>query len=123
MSHAKLASLAGYIGAAVLALAIGPCAATSAFAADPDGPVSVKVSIADLNLSNEAGAREALIRIDRAARQVCGGGADEPSLTQWVDYRKCVAAAVERTVAGMKQPTLTAVSHSRHADTAIASAH
>lgn len=121
MSHSKLPSLAGLIGAAVLVAAVGPGAAATAFAADPGAAVTLKVSIADLNMSSVAGAREALARIQRAARQICGGDS-EPSLTQQMQYRSCVSDAVQRAVAAMRLPTLTAVSQGGHVTTAIASA-
>ena len=120
MSHAKLASLAGLVGAALMVAAIAPGA--SAFAADPDGQVSLKVSIADLNLATEAGAREALARIQRTARHICGDGDAEPGLTQQLQFRSCVSEAVQHAVAAINAPMLTAVSQGRHTDTAMASA-
>ncbi|HWF78174.1 MAG TPA: UrcA family protein [Caulobacteraceae bacterium] len=118
MPNAKLASLAGLVGAAVMVAAIVP----PAFAADPDAPMSLKVSIADLNLKSDAGAHEALARIQRAARHVCGDGDVEPGLTQQVQFHNCVSQAVQHAVAAINAPALTAVSPGRHVDTAMASA-
>src|SRR5271168_2336416 len=67
----KLASVAGVIAAAVLAAAIDPGAA-AAFAATPHDQVTIRVSVADLSMTSEAGAQEALARIRHAAREVCG---------------------------------------------------
>jgi UrcA family protein len=120
MLTSKLASLVGLVGAAVIAAAVGPGAIT-AFAASPDDQVSIKVSLADLNVTSDAGAHEALARINRAARQICGGGDAEPSFTQQMQFRSCVTGAVGRTVAAINQPALTAVSQGRHI-TAMASA-
>ena len=122
MSHAKLASLAGLIGAAVLVAAVGPGAATAAFAANPDGPASLKVQISDLNLTSDAGAHEALTRIQRAARHVCGDGDTQPGLSQQIQFRSCVSESVQRAVVAINAPGLTAVSQGRSAATAVASA-
>ncbi len=120
MLTSKLPSFTGVVGAAMLALTIGSGAST-AFAADPAGQVSIKVPVADLNLASDAGARAALTRIRHAAKEICGGGA-EPSLIQQTQFRSCVSGTVERTVAAMNLPTLTAVSEGHHV-TAMASAH
>jgi hypothetical protein len=102
MLTSKLASVTGVVGAAMLALTIGSGAST-AFAAQPDGQVSIKVSTADLNLASDA------------------GGDAEPSFSQQMQFRSCVRDTVERTVAAMNLPTLTAVSEGHHV-TAMASA-
>jgi UrcA family protein len=121
MLTSKLASFTGVVGAAMLALTIGSSAST-AFAAQPDGQVSIKVSTADLNLASDAGARAALVRIRHAAKEICGGGDAEPSLVQQMQFYSCVNSSVERTVAAINLPTLTAVSEGHHV-TAMASAH
>lgn len=120
MSTSKLASLVGLVGAAMIAAAVGPGAAT-AFAASPDDPVSIKVSIADLNMASEAGAKEALARIQYAANQACGGDTSDQSLGEQMQFRACAKQAVQRAVTAVNQPALTAVSQGRHV-TAMASA-
>jgi UrcA family protein len=117
MLTSKLASFAGLVGAAMIAIAPG---ASTAFAATPDDQVSVKVSIADLNMNGEAGARVALSRIRYAAEEICRGGIDEQTLGEQMQSRSCETATVERTVASMNVPALTAVSHGHHV-TAMAS--
>jgi UrcA family protein len=111
MLTSKLASVAGLIGATVLAAAIP--AATSAFAATPD-QLTVKVSTADLNLNSEAGARVALARIRHAAKEICGDSGARTSLDQSMQLQACVNGVVERAVAASNQPTLVAVSQGRH---------
>jgi UrcA family protein len=111
MLTSKLASVAGLIGATVLAAAIP--AATSAFAATPD-QVTVKVSTADLNMNSEAGARVALARIRHAAKEICGDSGARTSLDQTMQLHACVNGVVERAVAASNQPTLVAVSQGRH---------
>ena len=71
MFTSKLASIAGLIGAAVIA-AVGPGFATAAFAGAPDDQITIQVSVGDLNLSSEAGAQAALARIHHAAQAICG---------------------------------------------------
>jgi UrcA family protein len=121
MLTSKLASFTGLVGAAMIALAVGP-GATSAFAASPDDPISVKVSIADLNMASEAGARTALARIQYAADRACGGDVSDQTLGEQMQFRSCARQAVERTIASINQPALTAVSQGRHV-TAMASAN
>ena len=120
MLTSKLASLAGLVGAAMIAAAIGP-GATTAFAASPDDPISVKVSLADLNMASDAGARTALARIQNAANRACGGDVSDQSLGEQMQFRSCAKQAVQRAVTAINQPALTAVSEGRHV-TAMASA-
>jgi len=120
MLTSKLASLVGLVGAAMIATAIGP-GATSAFAASPDDPISVKVSIADLNMASEAGARTALSRIRYAAEKACGGDVADQTLGEQMQFRSCAKQAVQRAVTAINQPALTAVNQGRHV-TAMASA-
>ncbi|HEX3405835.1 MAG TPA: UrcA family protein [Caulobacteraceae bacterium] len=121
MLTSKFASVAGLIGAAVLAAAIGP-GATSAFAASPDDQATIRVSVDDLNMTSEAGARVALRRIQHAADEICGGDVTDRSLGEQMQVRQCARAAVERAVASINLPALTAVSGGRHVATTMASA-
>jgi UrcA family protein len=125
MSHSKLASLAGLIGAALLVAAVGPGAASTAFAADraDDSAISLTVSTAGLDLGSETGARAALSRIRYAADEICRGGVDEQTLGEQMQSRACAKAAVERAVASMNLPALTAVSQHRHVTTMASAAH
>jgi UrcA family protein len=121
MSTFRFASVSGFIGAAVLAAAIAPVA-TSAFAAPTDDQATVYVWTKDLNMFSEAGAREALSRIQWAADGVCGGVNDDGlTMEQRKEWQECAQAVVKRTVASMNLPTLTAVSQGRHVS-ALASA-
>ena len=113
MSTAKPAAVAGFIGAVVLAAAIAS-GATPAFATDPYDQVTIRVPVADLNMSSEAGAREALARIRRAARQVCDDSRITGSVPEEMEWRLCVADTIKRAVVTANLPTLTAVSQSQH---------
>jgi len=118
----KLASVAGVIAAAVLAAAIDPGAA-AAFAATPHDQVTIRVSVADLSMTSEAGAQEALARIRHAAREVCGDSRVSGSVPEQIELRSCVADTVKRAVATANQPTLTAVSQSQHLTEMASAAH
>ena len=120
MLTSKLASLVGLVGAGMIAAAVGP-GASSAFAASPDAPVSIKVSIADLNMASEAGARTALRRLQYAADEACGGDIADQTLGEQMQFRTCAKQALQRAVEAINQPALTAVSQGRHV-TAMASA-
>jgi UrcA family protein len=123
MFTSKLASVAGLIGAAVIAVAIGPGAAATAFAATPDNQITIRVSVDDLNLSSEAGAQAALARIHHAAQDICGDDGNRTSLAEQAKLRACIDSTVERAMAASNLPTLVAVSHGRPVTTAVASAN
>jgi UrcA family protein len=88
-----------------LAYAISTHAATFA---DSD-TVSVKVSVADLDLGSQAGAAVALRRINNAAKIVCG---DEPpirDMDRGGDYHTCMTTTVGRTVDSLGNPIVSAL--------------
>jgi UrcA family protein len=122
MLTSKLASLAGLVGSAMIAITVGS-GATTAFAASPDDPISVKVSLADLNMASEAGAQTALARIRLAANQACGGDLSDQTLGEQMQFRSCAKQAVQRAVAAINQPALTAVSQGRHVTTMASANH
>jgi UrcA family protein len=81
----------------------------SAFAAPTsDTQVSVKVSLAGVDLQSQAGAQVALGRIHVAARQICG---EEPTdaLDGRAQYRACMAQVTDRAVAKLGSPTVAAL--------------
>jgi len=123
MFTSKLASVAGLIGAAFIAAAIGPGAATAAFAGPPNDQITIQVSVGDLNLSSEAGAQAALARIHHAAQDICGDDGNRTSLTDQAKLRACIDSTVERAMVTSNLPTLIAVSHGRPVTTAVASAN
>ena len=69
-------------------------------------PVSIKVSYADLNLSNPAGADALYGRIKHAAKQACGY--EGSSLADRRLWRICVNEAVGDAVGRVNSPLLTA---------------
>ena len=72
---------------------------------------SQMVSYADLDLGHEAGARALLTRITGAAKLVCS---PEPrELKDAKPYRACTRQAVDRAVADVNNPAVSALHHER----------
>ena len=70
-------------------------------------PVSIRVSFADLNLSNPAGANALYGRIKSAAKRACGY--EGSSLTDIRLWKRCVHEAVDDAVGRVNSPLLTQV--------------
>jgi UrcA family protein len=73
----------------------------------PAEGLSRTVFVGDLNLSNPAGARIALQRIEGAASAVCGELPDPRQLERAARYRACVDVAVDRAVASLDSTVMT----------------
>ncbi len=70
---------------------------------------SQTVSYADLDLGHEAGARALLMRINGAAKLVCS---PEPqNLRDTQPYQACTRQAVDRAVADVNNPAVSALNH------------
>ncbi len=65
------------------------------------------VSYADLDLGRDAGARALLVRLNGAAKRVCGPAPEshEPK----GPFKKCVDRAVDHAVAEVNRPTVNAL--------------
>ena len=72
-----------------------------------DDVVSARISYEDLDLSNAAGGRAMLARIRAAAKGVCGDPYD--ALWQKYEYQPCVDKAIDRAVARLGSPVVTAL--------------
>lgn len=72
-------------------------------------PTEVGVRYDDLDLSTEEGARTFLSRLRQAASRACGGRPDAREIKEMQRFRKCVADEMDRVVALLNQPTVTAV--------------
>jgi UrcA family protein len=96
-----LAMLCGFWGWAVAETA----SAQAASAAE----VSIKTPSSDLDLSAPAGAKVMLRRIHNAAAQICG-----PMPSDWLHYGRqydaCIKQTVDRAVARLGAPMVTAMS-------------
>jgi UrcA family protein len=109
-------TMAAFAALATLGFAAGAHAGQSG----PD-TVSIKVSVSDLNLSGETGARAALQRIDHAARAICGERPDIRNLGDQSRYGACVSSTTSDAVASMHNPYLAALSgKSAQAETLVA---
>jgi|HubBroStandDraft_1064217.scaffolds.fasta_scaffold431750_1 UrcA family protein len=92
----------------VLALVLSPGAAFAAGSFSQDDQRAVVVHYTDLNLAGPEGAATLYRRIRTAASLVCGPRASPGSLFESPSYRKCFNAAVDRGVAQVHRPALTA---------------
>jgi UrcA family protein len=72
--------------------------------------VSTTVHLGDLDLSTSDGAQAAMSRIRRAAREDCGPDPDVREFDSRRQYNQCVDQAVDRAVASLDMPMVTAAS-------------
>ena len=110
-----------FAAAASLALGLAASAHAGPRAASSDSEtISVRVSLIDLNLDREAGAKVALRRIRNAAAIVCGGDLS-PSLRNLSSpYQACQRDAIDRAVATLAVPTVSALNARRTAKVQVA---
>ena len=85
-------------------LAIATVAATSAKAQEPR---SVRISIAGVDTRTESGARAILQRVKFAAGTVCGH--TPIHLERYREYDPCVREVIQRTVASLQNPLISAM--------------
>jgi UrcA family protein len=109
--------------AAIAALAVLGFAASShaspVGASDPN-TMTVSVSVADLNLSSAAGAKIVLRRIHNAATTICGDEPDRRLTERFALYQSCVKTTVDRTVASLDSPVVTAMNGGQPGEMAVA---
>jgi UrcA family protein len=92
-------------------------AAAFAFAAMASAPAAAqteerfatRVSYADLNLDNRAGADAMLNRIEWAAREGCEARSGRMTLIDFSRQRTCVRGSVDRAVTYLGHPRVTAL--------------
>ena len=92
--------------ASALALAV---LATPANAAEARQRMAEPVTYADLDLSSEAGAATMLKRMRYAAREICDDTPRRRSLAQNTRTRQCVDGSLDRAVARLNEPAVTAL--------------
>jgi UrcA family protein len=85
-----------------------------------DPAVSVNVSVAGLDLSNPAGAKIVLRRIHNAAETICGDQPDIRLTARFALYQSCVKSTVDRTVASLDSPLVTALNGGQPGAIAVA---
>ncbi len=106
MSIKMIGALAAF---AVLGATAGAHAAAGSQPSRDDDVVRVKVKYGDLDLAGQAGANAMLRRIHRAANEVCGDRPNGASLDEMQLYGTCVASAVDRAVASLGSPMVSAL--------------
>ena len=90
--------------------------ATGAQASPPDPEViTVRVSVADLNLASAPGASVALQRVRRAAATICGDAPSAKELGRTMLYSACLRSTVGHAVASLGDPVVTAAYEGRSA--------
>ena len=107
-----------FAAVAGLAALVSAAAAHAAPASNPTSgvvTVSKAVSVADLDIGSQAGAKAALARLRYTAKDACDPGSTP--LDGGSQYRACVSDAVDRAVASLGSPVLTAI-NSGHDQTA-----
>ena len=92
-------------------LAASAVTAAPASAASLDEPVTITVSYRDLDISHPAGATVLLHRLEAAATKTCGGKPDVRVLEEVAAFDKCRDAAINRAVAAIDAPLLTAAAN------------
>jgi UrcA family protein len=88
---------------AVCALAVPGLSAASS---PNDDVIRIVVPTRDLNLQNEQGMHRLLMRIDRAAHEICGH-VDPREVLRAAAERRCVRQVVERTVVNARSEQLS----------------
>jgi UrcA family protein len=92
-----------FAAASVLAIAAPVHAQTT------DGPISISVPYADLDVGHTAGAQILLQRIEAASVRACGGAPDMRELKQRAAFDACRAQAVSQAVERVNAPVVTAL--------------
>jgi len=107
---ARILQLSALATAGALALSSAVAAAPMLRLTNNPSVVSEKVSLEGLDMQSRAGAKVALLRIHRAASDICG---PEPSLkspdVMKREHRDCMQKAVGDAVAAVNAPMLTAL--------------
>lgn len=80
--------------------------ASQSFAAPPVETMSVKVTMADLDLAHADGARIALHRITNAANEICGGEPANQNIQAREAYLGCMRTTVHNSVVRLDSPVV-----------------
>ncbi len=103
----KRAALAA-LAAMAVAGAASPALAESMYTTD--GVMAVPVSFSDLDINHEAGAKALVYRVRRAAKGICGPDVSD-GIAERALYSKCVNEIVQRSVAKLDNPLVTAMAN------------
>jgi len=100
----------GIFAAFIASCAVLPLSAFGAFSGDMED-TAVKVSYADLNINNEAGARVLYSRLQQASREVCGVRpfVEHGSVEAVSEARRCYNDALESAVSKIGSEMLSEI--------------
>lgn len=98
------------VGAFLILLALGCHLARAGESAKPNGPTSrtAVVSMADLDLTTEAGMQVARERLHITARRLCRHTVDPWAISHQQDYVACVDATLASALAQLPSPAVAA---------------
>jgi UrcA family protein len=102
-------AIASLVAVAALGFAASIHAAPAADWSSDSDTMSVNVSAAGLDLSSPADAKVVLQRIHSAAHTICGDEPDIHSTERFSLYQSCLKTTVDRTVASLDAPLVTAM--------------
>lgn len=102
------------IGAALAAAVATLLAPAAARASDNEETSTVTVHYGDLDLSSPNGVHHLYMRLQNAAKSVCGDEQDAIDLSERGEILKCQQVAIERAVEHVDRPLLTALYDSHH---------
>lgn len=107
---------------APLALALTLFAPAAALAGTTDEVVAIRVSHADLDLSQPQGATKMLGRLERASLSACGAsGFSFREVQDEVRASACFRSSLNNAVAALASPTVDAIYHERVQEQRLAS--
>jgi UrcA family protein len=98
------------VGACLLLLALGAHLARAGESVKPDSPAArtAAVSMADLDLTTEAGMRTARERLHATARRLCRRVVDPWAVSHQQDYVACVDATLASALTQLPSPAVAA---------------
>lgn len=100
-----------FIAAVAALAALAPVAGAQAQAADLGQTAWTRITVADLDLATDAGARSALRRIEAAAQLVCGPQPSPREFQSYLDWKGCVKTGVANAVVQLNNPKVAGLNH------------
>jgi UrcA family protein len=95
------------IAVACAAVSVGLLMSSPSIARDDTEAESVRVMFPDLDLGTVSGAKTLFMRLQDAAKQVCGDPFETVDLTDHLDSERCQQGAIENAVVQIHSPLLT----------------
>ena len=95
------------------AMTVGLLTGSPAIADDDSVTESVHVTYVDLDLASAHGTKLLFMRLQDAARFVCGDSFETPELSERLEMQRCQQTAIENAVVQVDRPRLTTM-YDRH---------